>query len=227
MTGRFSKPDLRTHQQAVAGIAIQRQVGRHDVALQLHDDRDVFADLEALRDAEPPASVETPAGRQTDRVDAARIRRGIVDIAAADEEGRLPWKVQKPGRICVTEAIGGGGGIGLVGKEPEPGVLVEKVEFETQLRRHGLEGYRLANEERDELVAAVEAARQRAIDGVAEVLLAEFEYRFEMNILPHASSRLAAGAKGVEILVAPQADVIRDQVRLDRCMVHPGQGVRK
>src|SRR5438045_8206167 len=50
--------DLQANQDAVVGVGVERQVGRDDVALQLHQDRDVVADLEALRQAEPRAAVE-------------------------------------------------------------------------------------------------------------------------------------------------------------------------
>src|SRR5437870_1351379 len=51
------EPDLHAAQDAVVGIGVERQVRGDDIALQLQDERDVLADLEALRQAEPPAPV--------------------------------------------------------------------------------------------------------------------------------------------------------------------------
>src|SRR5579864_3899550 len=52
---RRSKPNLRSDHDAVAGIGVDGDVRRQDVALQLQHEREVVADREALGQAETPA----------------------------------------------------------------------------------------------------------------------------------------------------------------------------
>src|ERR1700689_5256620 len=49
--------DLHANEPRIAGIGVNRQVRRHDVALQLRDDRDRVVHREGFREADPPVPV--------------------------------------------------------------------------------------------------------------------------------------------------------------------------
>ena len=146
--------------------------------------RDIVGDREGLRDTEAPVPVETIA-----RDAAARVGGGIIGPAVAQVEIGLQRKPEESGRVVIANTIGDGEGIGVVreygsgARAGRAGVLVEKVEFEAQLGVRD-DGNRLGEEEREELVAAVEAVRQRSIGSVGEGFLAKFKHRFEPHIAP-------------------------------------------
>src|SRR4029077_13354265 len=86
-------------------------------------------------------------------------------------------------------------------------------------------GNRITGEDREELVAAVEAVRQRPIGLVGEGLVAIFKRRFEPHIVPQERGGLAPDAPGVEVLVSPSPErhFVPDHIGLERRGVHPGQ----
>src|SRR5262245_17718843 len=107
-----SETDLRSDDETVAGVVIERHVRRHDVALRLQDDGDVAGNRKALQYGEPPAPVSA-IGRDA----AARVDCIVIGPAAAQRKRCLQRPPEKPARVLVADPVSSGTRVGLIGKE--------------------------------------------------------------------------------------------------------------
>src|SRR5579884_3081418 len=98
---RLLESELRSDDDRVAGVAVERQIGGDDVALRLHDEADPRRHLEDLGQPETPAVVVAAAeagGEGGAAGDAARVGRFVIVPGAGHIRRRLPGEARPADR---------------------------------------------------------------------------------------------------------------------------------
>src|SRR6185312_2021750 len=222
------KQNLEAGQRGRAGVAVELQVRRQDIALDLHDDRHRIGYRDRLRDPEAPIAV-APGARQRNRrraaAVAARVGSLVIGPAMAGVERGVPRLALPAGRVVIANPVAPPQRVALVRVKLKPRPLIEVIELAAQRR---IRGDRLAERQGNQLVAAAQAPRVGNVGMAAEGLLAKLEGRLGDDVAGQDRRPLQAGAVAVEVLLLAQPRLVGDQIRLERARGRlPQTGVGK